>query len=212
MESDWCSDFQLCIVEIYKRRMAIILAANMCSITNSKTVEVIKRFDIEASSSRRHLLISVGPSLVTLTCGLSPSMVWAEEKSGDKEEEDKGVIGAIKSLFDPNEKTKSGKVLPKAYLKSAREVVKTMRESLNEVTDDNAKFRRTADSAKESIREYLGSWRGNQTVAQEESYVILEKVIRSLANFYSKAGPSAPLSQEVKSEILDYLNTAEEFL
>ncbi|XP_020222579.1 photosystem II D1 precursor processing protein PSB27-H2, chloroplastic isoform X2 [Cajanus cajan] len=140
-------------------------------------------------------------------------MVWAEEKSSDKEEEeDKGVIGAIKSLFDPNEKTKSGKVLPKAYLKSAREVVKTLRESLNEATDNNAKFRRTADSAKESIREYLGSWRGNQTVAQEESYVILEKVIRSLANFYAKAGPSAPLSQEVKSEILDYLNTAEEFL
>lgn len=48
--------------------------------------------------------------------------------------------------------------------------------------------------------------------ALQESYVILEKVIRSLANFYSKAGPSAPLSQEVKSEILDYLNTAEEFL
>ena len=46
----------------------------------------------------------------------------------------------------------------------------------------------------------------------QESYVILEKVIRSLANFYSKAGPSAPLSQEVKSEILDYLNTAEDFL
>lgn len=46
----------------------------------------------------------------------------------------------------------------------------------------------------------------------QESYVILEKVIRSLANYYSKAGPSAPLSHEVKSEILDYLNTAEEFL
>ncbi|XP_006585584.1 photosystem II D1 precursor processing protein PSB27-H2, chloroplastic isoform X2 [Glycine max] len=162
--------------------MALILAANMCSITNSKTVEVIKRIDIEdkmqsrsnialppseASSSRRHLLIGVGPSLLTLTCGLSPPTVWAEEKSGDKEEEDKGVIGAIKSLFDPNEKTKSGKVLPKAYLRSAREVVKTLRESLNEGTDDNAKFRRTADSAKESIREYLGSWRGNQIVAQE---------------------------------------------
>ena len=58
-------------------------------------------------------------------------------------------------------------MLPKAYLRSAREVVKTLRESLNEGTDDNAKFRRTADSAKESIREYLGSWRGNQIVAQE---------------------------------------------
>ena len=122
---------------------------------------------LEASSSRRHLLVGVGPSLATLACGLSPSMVWAEESSGEKEEEDKGVIGAIKSLFDPNEKTKYGKVLPKAYLKSAREVVKTLRESLNETSDDVAKFRRTADSAKESIRKYLGSWRGNQTLVQE---------------------------------------------
>ncbi|KAK7389565.1 hypothetical protein VNO78_24715 [Psophocarpus tetragonolobus] len=226
----------LCILDIYKRRMSIILSANMCSIANSKTVQLIKTFHIQVkkekqsrnntnivsnwrvdnnmqhdtpsntSSRRRPLIIGVAHSLVTLTYCLSPSMVCAED------EQDKGVIGAIESLFDPNEKTKSGKVLPKAYLKSAREVVKTLRESLNETSDDIAKFRRTADSAKESIREYLGSWRGNKTVAQEESYVILEKVIRSLANFYSKAGPSAPLSQEVKSEILDYLNTAEEFL
>lgn len=46
----------------------------------------------------------------------------------------------------------------------------------------------------------------------QESYVELEKAIRSLANFYSKAGPSAPLPEEVKSEILDDLNTAEGFL
>ncbi|XP_057424820.1 photosystem II D1 precursor processing protein PSB27-H2, chloroplastic [Lotus japonicus] len=208
--------------------MASILAANMSSITSSKTVERIKRFDIhdklqfrsnialpplEASSSRRHLLLSVGTSLVTMTCGgLSPLMASAEENSADKEDDDKGVVGAIKSLFDPNEKSKSGKVLPKAYLKSAREVVKTLRESLNEVPDDNAKFRRTADAAKESIRDYLGGWRGNQDVAQEESYDMLEKAIRSLAKFYSRAGPSAPLPEEVKTEILDYLNTAEEFL
>ncbi|XP_027363037.1 photosystem II D1 precursor processing protein PSB27-H2, chloroplastic isoform X2 [Abrus precatorius] len=163
--------------------MTLILVANMCSIISSKTDERIKRFDIEgrlqsrsnialppleASSSRRHLLVGVGTSLVTLTCcGLSPLMVWAEEKSADKEEEDKSIIGAIKSLFYPNEKTKSGMVLPKAYLKSAREVVKTLRESLNEAPDDIAKFRRTADAAKESIREYLGSWRGKQTVVQE---------------------------------------------
>ena len=141
---------------------------NFCNVTDKmQSRSNIALPPSEASSSRRHLLIGVGPSLLTLTCGLSPPTVWAEEKSGDKEEEDKGVIGAIKSLFDPNEKTKSGKVLPKAYLRSAREVVKTLRESLNEGTDDNAKFRRTADSAKESIREYLGSWRGNQIVAQE---------------------------------------------
>lgn len=116
------------------------------------------------------------------------------------------------SIFDPNEKTKSGKVLPKAYLKTAREVVKTLRESLDEDEKDVAKFRRTADAAKESIREYLNGWRGQPAVVAEESYVALEKAIRSLANFYSKAGPFAKMPGEVKSGILDDLKTAEAFL
>lgn len=46
----------------------------------------------------------------------------------------------------------------------------------------------------------------------QESYVEIEKAIRSLAGFYSKAGPSAALPEEVKSEILNDLNSAEEFL
>lgn len=46
----------------------------------------------------------------------------------------------------------------------------------------------------------------------QESYVELERVIRSLASFYSKAGPSAALPEEVKSEILNDLDTAEQFL
>lgn len=104
---------------------------------------------------------------MTFCYGLSPLLVWAEEKGTAKEEDDKGPVDAITSLFDPNEKTKSGKVLPKAYLKSAREVVKTLRESLNEDPKDNAKFRRTADAAKESIRDYLGNWRGQQAIVQE---------------------------------------------
>lgn len=119
---------------------------------------------------RRHLLCS-GMSLVvflTFNNGFAPLLARAEEeKPNDKEEEDDGVIGTIKSIFDPNEKTKSGKVLPKAYLKSAREVVKTLRESVQEDPQDGAKFRRTADAAKESIRDYLSSWLGQQTVVKE---------------------------------------------
>uniref|UniRef100_A0ACD5XC25 Uncharacterized protein n=1 Tax=Avena sativa TaxID=4498 RepID=A0ACD5XC25_AVESA len=126
------------------------------------------------------------------------------------EEEGEGVVGAIKSLFDPNEETKAGKVLPKAYLKAAREVVRTLRESLEEdAAGDSAKFRRGADSAKVSIREFLGGWRGQQAVAKEESYVALEKAIRSLAEFYSKAGPFGSLPGDVKTKILDDLNAAE---
>ena len=124
----------------------------------------------EAPSSRRHIIVWTGASLVstlTFNYGLTPPVVWAEDKSNGQEEEDTGLIGAITSLFDPNEKTKSGKLLPKSYLQSAREVVKTLRESLKEDPKDIAKFRRTADAAKESIREYLSTWRGQQTVVQE---------------------------------------------
>lgn len=164
--------------------------------------------------SRRDAILCSGASLVsvfTLSCGLRPSLVKAEESNQKslEEEGDNGVIGAIKSLFDPNEKTKSGKVLPKSYLKAAREVVKTLRESLEEDAKDVAKFRRTADAAKESIRDYLNGWRGQQAVSAEESYAALERAIRSLANFYSKAGPFATLPAEVKKDILYDLNTAD---
>ncbi|XP_030536054.1 photosystem II D1 precursor processing protein PSB27-H2, chloroplastic isoform X1 [Rhodamnia argentea] len=212
-------------------RMAIITAAaKFCPATISRGPEKISNFGYEyklqsryqvvlplegPTFSRRNAIICIGSllaSVVPVSYVIAPLPVLAEEKSASWEDEDGGVIGAIQSLFDPNEKTKSGKVLPKAYLKSAREVVKTLRESLKEDPKDIPKFRRTADSAKESIREYLSSWRGQSKVANEESYVMLEKAIRSLASFYSKAGPSAPLPEEIKSEILANLSKADEFL
>lgn len=163
----------------------------------------------------RRQLLAVGfaspfVSLLTYSCSFTVLPAWAEDQ--EIQDKDESVVEAIKSLFDPNEKTKSGKVLPKAYLNSAREVVKTLRESLKEDPNDMSKFRRTADAAKDSIREYLGGWRGQNSVVNEESYVMLEKAIRSLASFYSKAGPSAALPEQVKSEILDDLNKAEEGL
>nr|XP_043630912.1 photosystem II D1 precursor processing protein PSB27-H2, chloroplastic [Erigeron canadensis]XP_043630913.1 photosystem II D1 precursor processing protein PSB27-H2, chloroplastic [Erigeron canadensis] len=164
----------------------------------------------EIGSSRRHMLASGGVALVSVF--VYPPLIAQAIDEPDEEEKDETLIGAMKSLFDPNEKTKSGKVLPKAYLNSAREVVKTLRESLKEDPNDMAKFRRVADAAKESIREYLGSWRGQQTVSNEESYVMIEKAIRTLAGFYSKAGPSAPLPEEVKSEIISNLDIADKFL
>jgi hypothetical protein len=60
-----------------------------------------------------------------------------DESNGGSEE---GVLGDMKSIFAPNEKTKAGKVLPKVYLKGAREVVRTLRESLEE--DSGSRWRR----------------------------------------------------------------------
>lgn len=119
---------------------------------------------------RRGFLNCVGASSFMATLEFSGLQAQAaEEKVEEGEGEGEGVVGAFKTLFDPNERTKSGKELPRAYLKSAREVVKTMRESLKENPKDNAKFRRTADAAKESIRDYLSNWRGQKTVAGEVS-------------------------------------------
>ena len=56
------------------------------------------------------------------------------------------------------------------------------------------------------------TWNVVVSFSLQESYVELEKAFRSLANFYSKAGPSAPLPEDVKSEILGELNAAEEYL
>ncbi|KAL2927825.1 Photosystem II D1 precursor processing protein PSB27-H2 chloroplastic [Bienertia sinuspersici] len=146
----------------------------------------------ETQFTRRLLCTSITTSLVAI---LTSEPVKAVE---DKQEDD-NLFGAIKSLFV--EKTKSGKELPKGYVESAREVLKTLRQSLKEDPKDIPKFRRTADAAKDSIRNYLNNWRGQQSVVKEESYMELEKVFRTLAGFYAKAGPSASLSDEVKSEI-----------
>ncbi|KAG0497264.1 hypothetical protein HPP92_001955 [Vanilla planifolia] len=161
---------------------------------------------------RRIAIFCGSISLVPILYVSYTSPIKAEERKENGEEGADGVIGTIKSLFDPNERTKTGKLLPKAYLKAAREVVKTLKESLEEDANDVAKFRRTADAAKEAIRQYLNGWGGKKEVLLEESYAALERAIRSLANFYSKAGPFAPLSTEVKSSILEELNTADAYM
>jgi hypothetical protein len=52
-------------------------------------------------------------------------------------------------------------------------VVRTIRESLEEkdATSYSAQFRRGADSAKVSIREFLVGWRGQQSVAKEVKFL-----------------------------------------
>ncbi|KAL9352841.1 hypothetical protein Peur_055521 [Populus x canadensis] len=116
--------------------MAVIVAAKICPFVTFKTMNRSSRPDVDSKQQQLPFL----PSCYRL-------------KINQQEEKDDVVVGAINSLFDPNEKTKSGRFLPKAYLK--------------EDPKDIAKFRRTAGAAKESIREYLGSWRGRETVACE---------------------------------------------
>ncbi|CAM8940618.1 unnamed protein product [Rhodiola kirilowii] len=192
--------------QISRKMMVSVTAKLLPSVTKKITANE----DDEKHSSRYLKLNGGRRSALLILAGASwPQALIARAADGEEEE---GILSSITSLLDPNEKTKSGKVLPKAYLNSAREVVRTLRDSLKEDSKDNAKFRRNADAAKESIREYLGNWRGQQAVSKEESYMELEKAIRDLAGFYSKAGPSAALPEDVKTRILNDLTAAEQSL
>lgn len=80
---------------------------------------------------------------------------------------EKSPLDNILSTFDANTVTQSGKTLPKAFIFSVNEVVRTLRESLAEDPSNDLKFRKTADSAKEAIRNYLSGWQGVVSVSQE---------------------------------------------
>lgn len=84
-----------------------------------------------------------------------------------KKEEGGTFVDGVLELLDPDQLTKTGKKLPKKYVKSVRDVVKNLRESFAQDSNDGAKFRRNADSAKEAIREYLQNWRGSKVVEAE---------------------------------------------
>ncbi|EFJ20910.1 hypothetical protein SELMODRAFT_37127, partial [Selaginella moellendorffii] len=132
----------------------------------------------------------------------------AEQEASVKKEE--SLLDGILSVFDPNETTKSGKKLPKSYLKAARDVVKNLREALQkDPAKEEQKFREAANTAKDSIREYLTKWKNSKEVQEQSSYQVLEKALRQLGSFYLKSGPTAVMPDDIKSEILQNLSNAE---
>ena len=71
------------------------------------------------------------------------------------------------SAFDSFEVLPSGKKLPKDYLATAREVVRSLRDSLGSDSSSESGFRRSADTAKTAIRNYIGSWKNSPLVSGE---------------------------------------------
>ncbi|KAE8711605.1 40S ribosomal protein S18-like [Hibiscus syriacus] len=133
LSSLWECNLQCCgrLLMSLKQSLEFRMASSSSAVTGCK-LQVRCYIVVSCLSSRRHIIASTAASLlavVNFNYVLTPILPVRAE-SDDRKEEDDGVVGAIKSLLDPNKKTKSGKVLPKAYVKSVREVVKTLRESL----------------------------------------------------------------------------------
>lgn len=143
------------------------------------TISCTAEDNIETRFGRRQCLspaLMCGTSILLgqLQGHLCPAMAQGELKQ--VAEEGGTFVDGVLSLLDPDQMTKSGKKLPKKYVKSVREVVKSLRESFEEDTANDAKFRRNADSAKEAIREYLQDWRGSKIVSTEVCCVLLPPV------------------------------------
>lgn len=101
-------------------------------------------------------------------------MSYAEEVQAAEEKMGPSVIESVFSFFDSEGTTKSGRKLPKAYIQNAKEVVRTLRESLS---DDTTSFGKKADTAKQAVRTYLINWRGSKTVATEVRSFVLAAVM-----------------------------------
>ncbi|KAL3680742.1 hypothetical protein R1sor_023698 [Riccia sorocarpa] len=158
----------------------------------------------------------LGSTALCFSQWLDAQEVLAEEVAKQEAiaavQKQESVFDGLKTLLDPNETTKSGKKLPKAYLKSARGVVTKLRDSFSGDSKNESQFRRNADSAKEAIRDYVSNWRGSKEVSSDESYQALEKALRVLGEFYSKQGPRAALPEDVRARVLESLRTADDNL
>uniref|UniRef100_A0A2P2JDR3 Uncharacterized protein n=1 Tax=Rhizophora mucronata TaxID=61149 RepID=A0A2P2JDR3_RHIMU len=101
--------------------MSLILAAKICPFITCKTTTKASKPDFDyklqsryvtaksyndAPPDRRHVLVCSASfvTLLSLNCIFAPLRVRAEDRSNGQEAKDAGVIGAIKSLFDPDEK------------------------------------------------------------------------------------------------------------
>ncbi|GBG86563.1 hypothetical protein CBR_g41625 [Chara braunii] len=146
---------------------------------------------------------AVGQGEATQTATPAPPPTAAS--SAAPEQESGNPLDKLTSFFDPDEVTKSGRKLPKSYVRNAREVIKTLRESFEAKDKDFAGFRRTADPAREAIQVYLGNWRGAKQVNQEDTYLKIESVLQKLGAFYAKKGPRAVLPEDLTSELLKTL-------
>ncbi|CAI5528236.1 unnamed protein product [Closterium sp. Naga37s-1] len=70
------------------------------------------------------------------------------------------LLKGLRSAFDSEELTASGRRLPKAYVRSVTALISSLRDALGAEEGDRGEFRRKAEVAKGAIRAYLGEWRG----------------------------------------------------
>eukprot|EP00884_Botryococcus_braunii_P000318 jgi/Botrbrau1/10287/Bobra.0120s0009.1 len=118
-------------------------------------------------------------------------------------------VGTSKAfdLFGGSE-TKSG--LPKSYEDSALKLVAALKESIEvDLSDaEERELRRTANTAKDLVREWMTKWSSSPVVQGSESHRQIRAAIQELGEFYIKQGQRARLPSSLGQSLLARLDAA----
>jgi hypothetical protein len=104
--------------------------------------------------------------------------------------------------------------VPRGYRNTVEGLIASVRDALD--ADDRGAqerdVRRRADPARERVREFVGKWRDSPLVSGTVYHEEVKAAIAELGAFYSKAGPRAAVTREVRASVLSHLETAEKAL
>ncbi|CAI5477044.1 unnamed protein product [Closterium sp. Yama58-4] len=143
------------------------------------------------------------PALPPVAHAAADAAATAEAAGGSE------LLKGLRSAFDSEEVTASGRRLPKAYVRSVTALVSSLRDALGAEEGERGEFRRKAEVAKGAIRAYLGEWRGKAPENTEIITSSLDSVLRTLSRFYMRTGVNAKLPADVRDGILADLALAE---
>jgi hypothetical protein len=101
--------------------------------------------------------------------------------------------------------------VPRGYRNTVEGLITSVRDALD--ADDRGAperdVRRRADPARERVREFVGKWRDSPVVSGTVYHEEVKAAIAELGAFYSKAGPRAAVTRDVRASVLAHLERAE---
>ncbi|GMH43124.1 hypothetical protein BSKO_11046 [Bryopsis sp. KO-2023] len=100
--------------------------------------------------------------------------------------------------------------VPKAYYEFVDKLTTQLIETIDLEASGASEIevRRKADDAKNLVREFVLSWRGDIRVSKEASYKEIAEALTELGNFYMKNGQRMKLPSDLSAEIRGHLEAA----
>lgn len=101
--------------------------------------------------------------------------------------------------------------LPDDFVSKSRKLIRALRASLEAELEGAGELevRRKADPAKELVKDFINSYRGDAFVTGSPAYRSIQAALTELGAFYQKRGPRAAVTRDVAESVLAKLAEAE---